>query len=312
MSHRDCSRCLVADRCIYPHIFETPAPLNVLQFKGHKQAPHPFILVPPVANPFHCNDYYNGGKDDRLAPPSGLNQTPDLRKCSAPVLANNRNFSSGDRLLFDLILMGRAIDYLPYMIYAVTEMGESGLGASRARFKLDTVSLIDGGARVIIYDGGTSRISVPPNATKSLKEIVCSRLKGLGDRDRVKINFITPTRIRVDGDLKVEMNFELLARNLLRRISMLTATYGEAPLEMDFRAIISRASSVQTRSASLSWWDWERYSNRQKVKMKLGGFIGQIEYSGEAVNELLPLLAAGEILHVGSGTSFGLGQYQIL
>lgn len=45
--------------------------------------------------------------------------------------------------------------------------------------------------------------------------------------------------------------------------------------------------------------------------MKLGGFIGEIEYKGEAITEFLPLIVAGEILHVGTGTSFGLGKYEI-
>jgi hypothetical protein len=37
-----------------------------------------------------------------------------------------------------------------------------------------------------------------------------------------------------------------------------------------------------------------------------------VEYGGEAIEEFLPLVAAGEILHVGAGTSFGLGRYEIV
>ena len=51
MNHRDCAKCLVADRCIYPYLFETPVPDDVPQLRGQQQAPHPFILTPPIFEP---------------------------------------------------------------------------------------------------------------------------------------------------------------------------------------------------------------------------------------------------------------------
>jgi hypothetical protein len=130
--------------------------------------------------------------------------------------------------------------------------------------------------------------------------------------DSVRLRFLTPTRIRVEGDLQAAMRFELLARNLLRRVSMLMAVHGRAQLKLDYRGLIARASQARTRRFALNWCDWERYSNRQQTKMSLGGFIGEVEYSGEAIEEFLPLLVAGELLHVGAGTSFGLGKYEII
>lgn len=44
--------------------------------------------------------------------------------------------------------------------------------------------------------------------------------------------------------------------------------------------------------------------------MNLGGFVGEIEYEGEAIQEFLPLIAAGELMHVESNTTFGLGRYE--
>ena len=120
---------------------------------------------------------------------------------------------------------------------------------------------------------------------------------------------ILPTRIRVDGDLQASLSFELLIRNLLRHVSLLIAMYVESRLDLDYRGLIVRAMSFRIHQASLSWHDWQRCSNRQDTKMKLGGFIGEIEYRGDAIAEHLPLLVAGEVLHVGTGTSFGLGKY---
>lgn len=104
------------------------------------------------------------------------------------------------------------------------------------------------------------------------------------------------------------MSFALLVRNLLRRVSLLSAVHGSAPLELDYRGLIAEAASVATVKSDLQWCDWDRYSNRQQTKMTLGGFVGEVVYCGEKASEYLPLLAAGELLHVGTGSAFGLGE----
>lgn len=80
---------------------------------------------------------------------------------------------------------------------------------------------------------------------------------------------------------------------------------------MDYRDWIGRAGRVQTVESQLHWHDWERYSHRQKTRMQLGGVMGQVSYAGE-LGPFLPLLALGADLHVGKGTGFGLGRYEII
>jgi CRISPR/Cas system endoribonuclease Cas6 (RAMP superfamily) len=43
----------------------------------------------------------------------------------------------------------------------------------------------------------------------------------------------------------------------------------------------------------------------------MGGLVGQVTYSGD-LRDYLPLLALGELAHVGKGTVFGNGQYRIV
>ena len=50
MPHRNCERCMLVDRCLYPYLFETPVPDGISQLRGQKNAPHPFILTPPFLN----------------------------------------------------------------------------------------------------------------------------------------------------------------------------------------------------------------------------------------------------------------------
>jgi CRISPR/Cas system endoribonuclease Cas6 (RAMP superfamily) len=47
------------------------------------------------------------------------------------------------------------------------------------------------------------------------------------------------------------------------------------------------------------------------MKMNFGGFVGDVGYRGDLINQFLPLLISGELLHIGTATSFGLGKYQI-
>ncbi len=317
--HRDCERCMLAERCIYPYLFETPAPPIDLM-RGQKGAPHPFILMPPLSES-------SDGTYRKTEPlPRQFKRTECVRSGkplrlvkSAPITCSNSgwNLSPGDELVFDLLLVGRAVEYMPYVIYAVSEMAKRGLGANRVPFDLSQVAVVDEhGSVQTIYSGGGQRITVPSQATKTLSELIQSRVEQLRSMDmlylnELRLNFQTPARIRVDGDLQQALTFQLLVRNLLRRISFLAAVHGSGRLDVDYRTLIDLASSVKTRTSGLRWRDWERYSNRQRVKMNMGGFVGSIEYAGEAIQEFLPLIIAGETLHIGTGTTFGLGRYAI-
>ena len=82
-------------------------------------------------------------------------------------------------------------------------------------------------------------------------------------------------------------------------------------MNLDFKSLIEKSYEVKVKKSNLRWFDWERYSNRQETKMMMGGFKGPITFEGE-FELFLPFLLLGEYIHVGKGTSFGLGKYQIM
>ena len=45
--------------------------------------------------------------------------------------------------------------------------------------------------------------------------------------------------------------------------------------------------------------------------MKMGGFVGGMRFEGDLA-EFNPFLVLGEYLHIGKGTVYGLGKYEIL
>jgi hypothetical protein len=271
----NCEVCLVRPNCIYTHLFETLPPAGVDAFRGQKYAPHPYVLEPP--------------------------------------LNFKQHYAPGEPLRFGLTLIGRAIDYLPYVIFAVDEAGRRGLGQERGRFALESVSCraADGDDQ-LIYDGSEKRLTSGPFSL-SAEEFIARRFS-LPEplnlkRSNLKLTFLTPTRIRVHGDLQSSVTFELLMKSLLRRLWQVASAHCGVELLLDHRRLIERAKEVSLVSSQLRWQDWERYSNRQQTSMKMGGFVGEVEFTGLDA-EFLPVLALGELLHVGTGTTMGLGKFE--
>jgi CRISPR-associated endoribonuclease Cas6 len=126
--------------------------------------------------------------------------------------------------------------------------------------------------------------------------------------DSLTLRFLTPARLVYGGSLADSLDFHVLIRVLLRRLSNLAYFHCDTELQLDFRGLIAAAEQVQTVSSHLWWYDWERYSARQDTRMKLGGFLGSVTYQGD-LQPFIPMLQLGAFVHVGKGTSFGLGKY---
>ncbi len=132
-----------------------------------------------------------------------------------------------------------------------------------------------------------------------------------GGPERLTLDFLTPTRIAYDGRLGLDLEFHILIRNLLRRLSLLSYFHGSGKtLALDFKEIIEKAKDVKVADRRLTWYDWERYSGRQEQRINMGGFVGEITFEGD-VQPFMSLIQAGEALHVGKGTAFGLGRYKV-
>lgn len=273
LKNRECRDCLLESKCVYAYVFETRPPPGTQIMRKYVAAPHPFLIEPP---------------DDK-----------------------RRDFRAGEVLSFRFLLIGKAIDYLPYFVYAFEELGKIGIGKGKGRYAVKEVLCIGKeGEAVTIYDAVTKTLSPADPMTI---HIDCAST-GAKERNirHVTLAFLTPTRILYEGHLTLDIEFHMLIRALLRRLSLLSYFHGNGnPSTCDFRGFIERAKSVRVGERNLRWYDWERYSGRQDTRMKMGGFVGTITFEGE-IAHFLPILEAGEIVHVGKGTTFGLGKYEIM
>jgi CRISPR-associated endoribonuclease Cas6 len=224
-----------------------------------------------------------------------------------PPLERKSIYKPDEQLSFELTLIGKAIDYYPYFIYTFDELGKTGIGKGRGTFELHEVTT----SEEIIYTSKNKKLATvqPVELLLALPDSFDSSLST--NNDILSLSFITPTRISFDGHLSIDIEFHMLIRTLIRRIAILSYFHcGGDPTQWDFKGIIEMAKRVRTKDSSLSWYDWERYSAQQDTRMKMGGFIGDITFEG-GIEPFMPLIKAGEILHVGKGTSFGLGKFQI-
>lgn len=272
LKKKDCKECLLKTRCIYAYIFETAPPegTQIMGMAKYITIPHPFIIEPPEDT--------------------------------------GKKFNPGEELAFSLILIGRAVEYLPYFIYTFNELGRIGIGKGRGRYTLKTVKSQKGSGEIRLYSAQDGAIkSVETEKLHIPEEYVFTDMA----ETQLTLNFITPVRMQHGRDLTVVPEFYIVIKNLMRRLNLLYYFHcGKKEAKWDHKNLLQEAEKVIIKDNNLKWWDWERYSSRQDVRIKMGGLKGEITYTGN-IAPFMPILMAGQVLHIGKGTSFGLGRYVI-
>jgi hypothetical protein len=252
--------------------------------------------------------------------PMGINPAKRLHNVPRgfvlkPPLENETVYLSDKPFSFDMVLLGNKINYLPYVIVPLIELGKSGIGLNRGRFTLSDLSVLKDGIPESLYDVNT-------NTVKNIQRIITGsdileHAEKMDKKKRTTLWFLTPTRIRYNptgekGKSEVVRvpHFHHLIRRLRDRINALSITYCGSPIDVDFKGIAERAMSVKTRDINLRWLDIKRKSRTQPIQHDQSGFIGQITFEGD-LKEFLPLLVLGEYVHVGEDAVFGNGWYRI-
>jgi len=271
---RDPATCILRERCAYAYCFETHLPRGSQVLRGLEHIPHPLVIEPP--------------------------------------LARTTAWKEGDQLRFNLLLVGKAVGLFAYFVAAIDRMAKGGLGKGRSRFRL--------------LEAREATAENPQKADQPCKETVLwstskERIDPLAQRqfdlswrkapNSVTLRFLTPARILSDGCLQSKLTFRQLTRALLARLSSLLYFHCSSQLKLDFRSILDMADKVEVVERQIQFEEFKRWSSRQERKIRLDCVVGQIRFAGGDLSEFIPLIEAGEVLHVGKGTVFGLGRYRI-
>ncbi|MDI6711141.1 MAG: CRISPR system precrRNA processing endoribonuclease RAMP protein Cas6 [Thermoanaerobacterales bacterium] len=267
----ECPRCLLKEACPYAYIFETSPPGDAQVLKNLEAVPRPFILEPP--------------------------------------LETKAEYRPGESLIFGLVLVGRAVQYLPYFIVCLDELGREGIGKGRRPYTLREVRALDRhGAVHAVFSDADRTVRPVPAAIRG--EDLFARARLPGGWTRLGLEFLTPTRLKHQDRWANRADFHVLIRALLRRLSSLAYFHHGWEWQADFTGLIARAEAVTTVREQTRWVDWERYSARQEARIALGGLVGPVVYEGDLA-EFLPFILLGEHVHVGKGAVFGMGWYTL-
>ena len=261
----DCRDCTLKAVCPYPYIFETAPFEGAQQLRTYGDVPRPFVIDP---------------------------------------LDTRGEYRRGESFAFNLTLIGRAIDYLPYFLVSFRELGEIGIGKGRGRFQLTQVLTDDGEP---IYDSDTQMVH-NLNNTLSFDEI-----RGEAESlptDALTVHLLTPTRITHKGHITDQLPFHIFWRRLIGRISALAYFHCGESLDLDFKGLIAQAETVQTVQSKLTLARLDALLFTPEPEDEFGGLIGSTTYAGDLA-AFSEFLALGVFVHVGKNSTFGLGKYRV-
>lgn len=135
---------------------------------------------------------------------------------------------------------------------------------------------------------------------------------GPAGNGRVTVRFETPVRMKRGGRPVEDIDFPMLFAQVWRRLTMLCALYGELGPEDDetFQRLREEAADVRAGEGRLRVLRWKHLSAASGERKPMSGLLGHVVFEG-GVEPFLPALRAAEAVHVGGGTSFGLGRVRV-
>ncbi len=263
LKRQSCETCLLREQCAYAWIFETER-YKAGDGRIINARPHPFVLQPQTTSSGHME--------------------------------------KGANLSFSLLLIDRANEFLPQLVYAIQMMGEAGIGSRRR----------DGLGRFHLEQVTTDKDELFNAEDPVLKKCVKPALLELADipsakTETLQINLLTPLRLKQNNKLERTLPFHTLIRTTLRRIAALEDAYGGGEPDLDYRELVRRAEKIEIKASTIRWQELYRYSNRQSKKISLSGLAGSVSYIGN-LTEFSPLIRYAKQVNIGKQTVFGLGK----
>ena len=287
-----CTACPLLQTCPYSRLFEAPPPpkgQHTLQ--DFSQIPNPYIIEPPAPG--------------------------------ARVLA------AGEALVFHLVLIGHAIEQLALIVFALQRALAQGLTRQRVPLELTQVDLLDvqGHAQPIwtlqhptlVAHNATLFYPARPQAPESDTKTIAGQVRFQGTRGikstEITLRISTPMRLQLQGKPlgETQLNPRALIAALARRCALLMEFHAGQSGWGEAARRITQISETLTDTRELEWFDWTRYSSRQKQEMTLGGVVGSWTLNGSADNlaDIEPWLWLGQWLHAGKNATMGLGGYTL-
>ena len=221
-----------------------------------------------------------------------------------PMTMGSKNIAQNDCFSFDCLLFGTAVEKMSYVLLAWSKTGNMGFTRERTQARLIRVrQVLPDGTENLLYDFEDAEAeTVEAQSDFSLPEET--------ELSSVRVTLQTPMRIQhnkhpVSAEKFTARDF-LIA--VIRRQQILTKQHIPDYPAIDFDVLRPAIESASLSDADLHWFDWQRYSSRQKSTIALGGVMGKFMLNGD-LKKLYPYLLMGEYFHAGKSAVLGMGKY---
>jgi len=232
------------------------------------------------------------------------------RPFTVRIESTKNNIPAGGELKAQLLLIGKAMEYFPYVFLTIKELGNEGFGirnedGQRGRYEIKEVneSMPDGTERNI-YN------SESPNKWVPLKGFYLEDIIEEAEVRTCKLKFESPVRLKKDGRIAQFADFRLLIRSIITRVNALSYFFGDRTIDTDIKELLEEADKVSVSKCNTRFIDFKWHSGRQKTNIMLGGLVGEVEYRGN-ISPFYPFLKVAEVLGVGKNTTFGFGRIKV-
>lgn len=269
----ECEDCPLRSVCVYDFFYNSRPPQGVKVLRKQNDIPRPFVFDPPLS----------------------------------------RSHSAGSEATFSFTLLGRGVEYMPYFLLALRNLGESGMSRGYrlgyGKFRIEAVDSIGYGTRNNIFSGDTV-------FNRAISLCYLEMLKGSAQHSgELTMRFLTPTQIKEDDRFTAAPTFRGLLSRLLFRANALAEFYGSGMLYDNKKvlSLLGECRAISMVAANTQEIRAKRYFHKQKIKMQQlpPFFKGEITYRGEFSREIMALLELGRLIHVGKMATFGNGMYEI-
>jgi len=301
------------------------APLRDERPRG-RDAPRPFVIAADPAAAFSPREEWRGAPEELPKP-----ETVEEAVAKAEV-----RLEAGQTYTFAVTLFGSAVRYFPYLALSLPTVATLGIGrplrdhhGRRGRPRIARIEAVQpfSGERELLYRAGEQAAQAPLLAITPA--VVAARAATL-PTDRLRVRFLTPTRLIGGGRLLAHPDARTLILRLDERLEALEQAYGHpydqaggrvnAPGEDEretaherrrerYLALERLARDVAIVEDETRWVEVTSYSSRQRQSMPIGGFVGQATLEGK-LGPLRELLVWGEVAHAGKNAVKGDGCMQ--
>jgi hypothetical protein len=249
-----------------------------------------------------------------------------------PPLTTQTTLEPGERLTFGISLFGQAVQFSPYLVLAVGQMGQiQGLGkplhqtaharhSRRGTFRLISIAEVNPLSqqqRTLLAEGSAMvqmpQLAVSQQIAASSAEIV---QKLSPTNSQLTLHFLTPTRIVSKEHLIKQPHFVPFFARLVDRVSALRHQFSDEPslTREEKGVLLALADQVKLITNEAPWWDVKGLSTHLGRAQPLGGFVSRALYQAPSLDmwrPLLPWLLWGQSTQVGKNVVKGCGWYVV-